>query len=44
MCQKNDVKKTVYDKLIKKANAILTNDISNILRKADYEQTIMKNT
>ena len=31
------VKKTVYDELVKKVNAIKTTDTSNLIRKADYK-------
>ena len=38
---KNEVvKKTVYDKLIKKVNVIQTSDTSNLVQKADYNGNI----
>ena len=38
---KNEVvKKTEYDKLVKKANAIKTTDSSNLVEKADYNAKI----
>ena len=40
---KNEVaKKTVYDELVKKVNAIQTTDTSNLVKKVDYD-TITKN-
>ena len=39
----NDVvKETVYDELVKKVNAIQTNDASNLVRKADYDTKIVE--
>ena len=35
--EKEVVKKTVYDELVKKVNANQTNDTSNLVRKTDYE-------
>ena len=38
MQEKNEVvKKTVYDELVKKANAIQTTDTSNLFEKDDYK-------
>ena len=40
---KNEVvKKTVYDQLVKKVNAIETNDTSNLVKKAGYNTKIFK--
>ena len=36
------VKKTVYDKLIKRINVFQTNDTSNLVKRADYDETKKK--
>ena len=37
-CSKNDaVKKTQYDELVQKVNAIQTTDTSNLVQKTDYD-------
>ena len=38
--EKEVVKKDVYDKLVKKVNAIQTTDTNNLLTKADYDTKI----
>ena len=36
------IKKTVYDKLVEKVNAIKTTDSSNLVEKADYNAKIVE--